>query len=122
VNPLVLAGRVGVSNPRSSRRLTDALIGRVTSPVTGQAKAIPATGYYFADTPENKRRFLGWMKAVHFMNVAGVFLNTLTIILMCWLAYALLMPTGKVPKAGTSPSSSRPSSRWPRGRSGRPCS
>ena len=74
------------------------LIGRVTSPVTGQAEAIPATGYYFADTPENKRHFLGWMRAVHFMNIVGVLLNTLTIILMCWLAWALLMPTGKVPK------------------------
>jgi len=74
------------------------LIGRVTSPITGEEEAIPATGYYFKDTEENKRNFLGWMKAVHFTNFVGVFLNTLTTIIMSWLAFALLLPTGKIPK------------------------
>jgi Mn2+/Fe2+ NRAMP family transporter len=73
-------------------------IGRVTSPVTGEEEAIPATGYYFADTRENRRNFLGWMKAVHFTNFTGVFLNGVTTILMCWLAFALLLPTGTIPK------------------------
>ncbi|MBI3988972.1 MAG: Nramp family divalent metal transporter, partial [candidate division NC10 bacterium] len=73
-------------------------IGRVTSPITGEEEAIPATGFYFKDTEENRRNFMGWMKAVHFTNFVGVFLNTLTTIIMSWLAFALLLPTGKIPK------------------------
>jgi hypothetical protein len=74
------------------------LIGRVTSPITGEEEAIPATGFCFADTQENRRNFFGWMRAVHFTNIVGISLNTLTTIIMCWLAFALLLPTGKIPK------------------------
>ncbi len=83
---------------RDKRMGMGGLIGRVTSPVTGQEEAIPATGFYIADTPQNKRNFLGWMKAVHFTNFTGVFLNAVTTIIMCWLAFALLLPEGKIPK------------------------
>ena len=47
------------------------IIGRVTSPITGQAEAIPATGYYFADTPENKRNYKGWVRYFSFENGWG---------------------------------------------------
>jgi len=74
------------------------LIGRVTSPITGEAEAIPATGYFFADTEENKRNYKGWVHYISFENFIGVFLNFLTTAIMCWLAFALLLPEGKVPK------------------------
>ncbi len=35
------------------------LIGRVTSPITGETEAIPATGYAFKDTEENKKKLQG---------------------------------------------------------------
>jgi len=74
------------------------LIGRITSPITGEAETIPATGYVFADTEENKRNYRGWVHYFSFENFIGVFLNLLTTVIMCWLAFALLLPEGKVPK------------------------
>jgi hypothetical protein len=70
----------------------------VTSPITGEAEAIPATGFAFQDTEENKRNYKGWMRYIASENFIGVFLNTLTTAIMCWLAWALLMPEHKVPK------------------------
>lgn len=74
------------------------LIGRVTSPITGEEEAIPATGYAFKDTEENKKQYKGWVRYIASENFIGVFLNTLTTVIMCWLAWALLLPEHKVPK------------------------
>lgn len=74
-----------------------AKVGRITSPVTGAAEAIPATGFAFADTPENKNNYKGWMRYVSLENFIGVFLNLVTTAIMCWLAWALLLPKGIVP-------------------------
>ncbi len=73
-------------------------VGRVTSPITGQPESIPATGYVFADTEENKRNYKGWIRYISTENAIAVLLNLLTTIIMCWLAYALLKPTGMIPK------------------------
>jgi len=73
-------------------------IGRVTSPITGELEPIPATGYAFKDTPENRLQYKGWVKYFSFENFIGVFLNTLTTAIMCWLAWAVLLPEHKVPK------------------------
>ena len=73
-------------------------IGRVTSPITGELEPIPATGYAFKDTPENKLQYKGWVKYFSFENFIGVFLNTVTTVVMCWLAWAVLLPEHKVPK------------------------
>ena len=73
-------------------------IGRVTSPITGELEPIPATGYAFKDTPENRTQYKGWVKYFSFENFLGIFLNTLTTGIMCWLAFALLLPEHKVPK------------------------
>jgi Mn2+/Fe2+ NRAMP family transporter len=72
-------------------------VGRVTSPITGVAEAIPATGFAMADTEENKRNYKGWVRYFSIENALGVGLNLLTTIVMCWLAWALLKPTGQVP-------------------------
>jgi Mn2+/Fe2+ NRAMP family transporter len=74
------------------------IVGRITSPITGEAEAIPATGFYFADTAENQRNYKGWVRYFSFENAVGVGLNLLTTIIMCWLAWALLLPKGVVPK------------------------
>ena len=74
------------------------IVGRITSPITGKAESIPATGYYFADTEENKRNYQGWVRYFGFENAIGVGLNMATTIIMCWLAWALLLPKGLVPK------------------------
>jgi Mn2+/Fe2+ NRAMP family transporter len=73
-------------------------VGRVTSPITGEAEAIPATGFVFTDTEENKRNYKGWVRYFGVENFIGVFLNFLTTAIMCWLAFALLLPEGKIPK------------------------
>ncbi len=72
-------------------------IGRVTSPITGKAESIPATGYAFEDTPENRKNYLDWLRYLRLDNAIGVGLNALTVALMCWLAWALLLPTGQLP-------------------------
>jgi len=74
------------------------LIGRVTSPITGEKEAIPATGFAFRDTEENKRNYKGWVRYISSENFVGIFLNTLTTAIMCWLSFALLLPEHKVPK------------------------
>jgi len=74
------------------------LIGRVTSPITGELETIPATGFAFKDTEENKKNYKGWVRYISSENFIGIFLNTLTTVIMCWLAFALLLPEGKIPK------------------------
>jgi len=74
------------------------LVGRVTSPITGQAETIPATGFYFVDNEENKRNYKSWVRYFSIENAIGVGLNLITTGIMCWLAFALLLPTGAVPK------------------------
>lgn len=72
-------------------------IGRVTSPITGKPEAIPATGYAFEDTPENKKNYLDWIKYLRLDNFIGVAVNAFTVMLMCWLAWAILLPKGEYP-------------------------
>ena len=73
-------------------------IGRVTSPITGEAESIPSTGYAFSDTQENRKNYKGFVRYLSFENGLGVILNLITTVFMCWLAWALLMPEGKVPE------------------------
>jgi len=72
--------------------------GRVTSPITGKAETIPATGFAFEDNPENKAQYKKWMRHLHYDNVVAIAVNTLTLMLMMLLAWALLTPKGLVPK------------------------
>ena len=71
--------------------------GRVTSPITGKPEAIPATGFGFADTPENKRNYLDWLRFSRLDNGIAVGVNAFTVMLMFWLAWAILLPKGEVP-------------------------
>jgi Mn2+/Fe2+ NRAMP family transporter len=73
-------------------------MGRVTSPLTGQPETIPATGFTFADSAENRHNYRGWLRYISIENGIGVALNLITTIIMCWLAFALLLPKGMIPK------------------------
>ena len=74
-----------------------ALVGRVTSPITGKPEAIPEVGYAFEDTPENKRNYLDWIRYLRIDNALGVVINLATVSLLCWLSWSLLLPKGEVP-------------------------
>lgn len=73
-------------------------IGRVTSPLTGKPESIPATGYAFVDDAENRANYRGFVRSLTFENALGVGMNLITTVLMCWLAWALLRPTGMIPE------------------------
>jgi len=72
-------------------------VGRITSPITGSEETIPATGYAFSDTTENRRHYLAWLRYVKIDDGLGVGLNIVTVMLMCWLSWSLLMPRGEYP-------------------------
>lgn len=74
-----------------------AYVGRVTSPITGHPEEIPATGYYFEDTPANRENYHRWLRFLSWDNAVGVGLNGLVLICMALLAWALLMPKGELP-------------------------
>lgn len=73
-------------------------MGRVTSPITGQLETIPATGYAFEDSAQNRANYRGFIRSLALENGLGVGLNLFTAILMCWLAWALLRPEGIIPE------------------------
>jgi Mn2+/Fe2+ NRAMP family transporter len=72
-------------------------IGRVTSPITGEKETIPETGYAFEDTPDNRSNYKNWINYLRLDNLIGVGVNLITVMMMAWLAWAILMPTGEVP-------------------------
>ncbi|MQA05254.1 MAG: hypothetical protein GEV07_21860 [Streptosporangiales bacterium] len=73
-------------------------VGRITSPVTGEKEAIPDTGYLFTDTAENRKNYKGWMRWIHIDPAFATITNTVTLLMTCVLAYALLWPKGLVPE------------------------
>jgi hypothetical protein len=50
-----------------------------------------------ADTLENKRNYLDWLRFNRLDNGIAVGVNAFTVLLMCWLAWAILMPKGEFP-------------------------
>ncbi|MBI2880547.1 MAG: Nramp family divalent metal transporter [Candidatus Tectomicrobia bacterium] len=73
-------------------------MGRVTSPITGEAEESPDRALLFEDSPENRGRHRRWIRYLWVDNLIGVGVNLVTVVLMCWLALALLHPKGLVPK------------------------
>lgn len=71
--------------------------GRVTSPITGKPEIIPAVGFKFSDTPENKKNWRSWTKFLRVDNLTAVALNTFTLCLTTLLALAILNPAGVYP-------------------------
>ncbi len=72
-------------------------VGRITSPITGKPESIPATGFAFEDTSENKKHYRDWLRYLRLDNGIAVGTNAFTVMLMCWLAWAILLPKGQYP-------------------------
>ena len=100
---IVFAGAGGFSQLFFSYWMRDkgvgmaSYLGRITSPLRGAPEPISATGYAFENTESNHRNYRKFMRYLHMESGLAVGLNLITTIIMCWLAWALLMPQGIVP-------------------------
>ncbi|MGB9637449.1 MAG: Nramp family divalent metal transporter, partial [Microgenomates group bacterium] len=72
--------------------------GRVTSPITGKPETIPAVGFKFSDTPENRKNWRSWIKYLRLDNFTAIGLNTFTLCVTTFLAFAILHPKGEYPE------------------------
>jgi len=103
VTAIAYAGMGGFLNLMYSYWMRDKGIGmakyfgRVTSPITGRTEVIPAEGFKFADTEENKRNWRSWTKYLRLDNLTAIALNTITLCLTTLLALAILNPRGEYP-------------------------
>jgi hypothetical protein len=108
---LVFAGAGGTSNLFYSFYLRDknigmgALIPDLQNPLRGRNETIPASGYTFADTEENTRRFRSWFRFILVDQTTFFWLlNTFTLLLFIFGALAVLHhhPRGEplVPERG----------------------
>lgn len=93
---LAFAGAGGTTNLGQSNFIKDKgygmgnYIGRITSPVTGQAEAISDVGYHFRYTDTNMRRWRQWWQAANIEHVFSFFLTCLVCLcLMSLVAYSL---------------------------------
>jgi hypothetical protein len=68
------------------------------SGLRGAGERVELSGFLFDDTPENRKAHGLWLRYVRRENAMGLSINLVTVLLMCWLAYALLRPEGLVPK------------------------
>ena len=74
-----------------------AYAGHITSPLTGKKELVTPEAFRFEDTPENARRWRGWMRALFVDNAVGVLGNLFTTLLIALLAFATLHRDGVVP-------------------------
>ena len=74
-----------------------AYAGHITSPLTGKKELVGDAAFRFEDTPENARRWRGWMRALFVDNAVGVLGNLFTTLLITLLAYTILHRDGTVP-------------------------
>ena len=105
---IVFAGAGGTANLFYTFYLRDknlgmgALIPDMQNPLRGRAETIPSTGFRFAETPENRSRFLTWLRYVRQDQVLFFwFLNSFTLLLFIFGALAVLYPKHIVPDKGT---------------------
>jgi hypothetical protein len=100
---IVFAGAGGTANLFYSFYLRDKHIGMgahlpaMQNPLRGSTETIPATGFTFAETDENRSRFKKWMDYIRKDQLLFFwFLNTLTMLLFIFGALAVLRPAGIV--------------------------
>jgi hypothetical protein len=105
---IVFAGAGGTANLFYAFYLRDkqigmgALLPALVNPFRGREQAESGSGFEFADTPENARRFRAWLRFVILdQTVFFWLLNTLTIFLFIFGALVVLHPRGVVPGEGT---------------------
>lgn len=74
-----------------------AWMGRITSPITGRPEVIPASGFVPDNSEPSRTNWRRWRRFLLLDIGVGIIGNLLTTIMTCWLAYALLFPTGQLP-------------------------
>jgi len=103
VTGIAYAGMGGFLNLMYSYWMRDKKVGmakyfgRVTSPITGKPEIIPAVGFQFSDTLENKKNWRSWVRYLRVDNFLAIALNTFTLCLTTLLALAILNPRGEFP-------------------------
>ena len=104
---LAFAGAGGSTNLGQSNFIKDKgygmgqFIGRITSPLTGQEEAIADTGFLFPDSPENRRRWLGWWKAANIEHLLSFFVTcVICLCLMSLMTYSVFYDAEGVLKPG----------------------
>jgi len=74
-----------------------AYVPRLVSPVTGEPEAAPSTGFVFAPTRENLRRWRGWWRFANIEQLTTFVLITfVTIVFTSLLAYSTVFGRGDV--------------------------
>lgn len=97
---LAFAGAGGTTNLGQSNYVKDKgygmgkYIGRITSPITGQAEAVVEIGYHFPDTPENRSRWKRWWRAASVEHFFSFFLTCLVcLVLLTLITYSVFYDT-----------------------------
>ena len=105
---LVFAGAGGTANLFYTFYLRDKNIGmgarlpELQNPLRGRTETIPATGFRFNETDENRNRFKAWWDYVRKDQIIFFWaLNSVTMLLFIFGALAVLHPKGIVPSQGT---------------------
>lgn len=105
---IVFAGAGGTANLFYTFYLRDknigmgALIPDLQNPLRGRSETVPATGFRYADTPENASRFRAWMDYIRKDQLTFFWLlNTFTLLLFIFGSLAVLHKNGIVPAEGT---------------------
>ena len=100
---LAFAGGGGGQNLVQSNWIRDKGFGmgsyvpRLVSPITGEPEAVPSTGYVFAPTPDNLRRWRGWWRFANIEQLSTFVLITfVTIVFTSLLAYSTVFGRGDV--------------------------
>lgn len=98
---IAYAGAGGGQNLCQSNWIRDkrfgmgAYVPRLVSPVTGQEEAAPSTGFVFAPTPANLRRWRAWWRFANIEQaLTFVLITVLTIGFMSMLAYSTVYGRG----------------------------
>ncbi|MEZ6069176.1 MAG: Nramp family divalent metal transporter [Pirellulales bacterium] len=93
---LAFAGAGGTLNLGQSNFIKDKgygmgrFIGRITSPVTGQAEAVTETGYHFEPTEANLRRWRSWWRAAGAEHFLTFFLTCIVcLVLLTLISYSI---------------------------------
>jgi len=99
---LAFAGVGGTLNLGQSNYIKDKgygmghYVGRITSPLTGQAEAQSEVGYHFPDTAENRSRWKTWWRRASIEHFISFFLTCVVcLVLLSLLTYSVFYREGK---------------------------
>ncbi|MGH8560138.1 MAG: Nramp family divalent metal transporter [Methylococcales bacterium] len=73
-------------------------MGRITGPIAGKPEVISHDGFLPDEGMENRERWRQWERYLRTDVLVGVLGNLSTTLMTCLLAYALLFPSGLLPK------------------------